>query len=143
VIVPVTATGSAGAVVASCATAMSDMLLSTTRMTAPTRDSRNVRMIIPHCPAGRVRQWLDAVPAARVWAACQSLPLASYDGSGLRRVQESEVGKPTQCGYSVVGSSGSGIGVISPARMAPSRTFVTAPPASSWGRSVRTAWKPS
>ena len=33
--------------------------------------------------AGRVRQWLGAVPAARVWAAPHRLPLTAYDATGL------------------------------------------------------------
>jgi hypothetical protein len=49
-------------------------------------------MIAPFC-AGRVRQWLGAVPAARVWAACQSLPLTAYDATPWHGVQESEVVK--------------------------------------------------
>ena len=40
--------------------------------------------------AGRVRQWLGAVPAARVWAACQSLPLTTYDGRWV--VEGSRIG---------------------------------------------------
>ena len=35
-------------------------------------------MVSPFILAGRVRQWLGAVPAARVWTACQSLPLTEY-----------------------------------------------------------------
>ena len=31
--------------------------------------------------AGRSRQWLGAVPAARIWAACQSLPLVGTLGA--------------------------------------------------------------
>ena len=50
-----------------------------------------LRMGLPLYAAGRVRQWLDAVPAARVWAACQSLPLTAYDATSCHGVQESEV----------------------------------------------------
>ena len=44
-------------------------------MIVPTRDSRNVRMVFPPTCAGRVRQWLGTIPAARVWTVPQSLPL--------------------------------------------------------------------
>ena len=46
----------------------------------------------PSC-AGRVRQWLGAVPAARVWAAPHRLPFTAYDATSCQGVQESEVVK--------------------------------------------------
>ena len=52
-----------------------------------------LRMGSPLSCAGRVRQWLNAVPAARVWAACQSLPLTGYDATSCHGVQEAEVVK--------------------------------------------------
>jgi hypothetical protein len=55
------------------------------------KDSRNVRMTPPLPCAGRVRQWLGTVPAARVWAVRHRLPLTSYDGAQGLRVQETEV----------------------------------------------------
>jgi hypothetical protein len=41
-------------------------------------------------PRGRSRQWLGAVPAAGVWAACQSLPLASHHAVGGARMTRGE-----------------------------------------------------
>ena len=49
-----------------------------------------LRMGSPLSCAGRVRQWLGAVPATRVWAAPQRLPLTTYDGRWV--VEGSRIG---------------------------------------------------
>ena len=90
--VPVTAVTSACSVDwASCATTGTPPSARHTKMTAVAAHS--LRMIVPPSCAGRVRQWLDAVPAAKAWATCHRLPLTRYDATPCHGVQESEVVK--------------------------------------------------